>query len=244
MSQILSNIFQHLSLAQLKEIRTICNDWELPAASHLGKETKLNIKSVCDDYNRVGFFSRILRALGARSPEMATMTVQLVRRITVESMAPNSLDKVAFQMFLRVHREWIQEFWFSVDWGFGPTMKTIFEDLIFPKVKKISILESGMVPGAVLQLPKFPLMPKMTDLELDSAAGEKANDLETGHRYAPMFQELIKKSPNLERLKITGNMYPDLSSAKKLKSLNLTTYPVRLTEIPDPEDEDFDGIEG
>lgn len=174
------------------------------------------------------------------------MKREFLRRIRVQGIQSPGLEKAAFQIFLKTYRHWIQEIVFLVDWDFGATMKALLENVIFTNLKKISINEIGTVEelddeAENLSFQNIPLLNKIKKLELDAADAERTNNL-TEHRYLPIFQELINKSPNLNTLKITGNIYPDLSSTFNLKTLMVEVFPVRFIPKPAPQHPSFLGV--
>lgn len=232
-------------------MRTVCKDWEVPASSVLGKRTHLNVKLICEDCYSGFTIPEVL--------ELPKIKRQLLRRIRIKDMSPKSdgllsnaspdldkyeQDQIPGLIFLKTHSDWIQEIQFCVDWDFGPTMTILFENLVFPNLKKISMLEAShwttfqfpIIEAENFRPQNIPQLTKIRELEYDAAVAEKAGQFQNGHPYLFMFQELLIKSPNLERLTITGNVYPDLSSVSNLKRLILTAFPL----LPLPADIDND----
>lgn len=214
----------------------MCFDWDVPACSILGKRTHLNVNSVCDDF--YGELPHEVRE--TLQPEIKVMKRGLLRRIRVQGIQLPDLNKASCLIFLKTYGHWIQEIAFRVDWDFGPTMKALFENVTFTNLKKISISEIGTVElldhdAETLSLENIPILSKIQMLELDVASAERANSLQPGHRYLPIFQELINKSPIMNTLTITGNVYPDLSSVFVLNTLMLEVFPVRFIPMPAPD---------
>lgn len=150
-----------------------------------------------------------------------------------------------FVPFITVCSEHVEEIRVELDRYFLRLLKLALENNNFSNLSKISLLEHNHwenededVETENLQRPIIlSVLPKIKTLEISATEDRKGKKGPSGqYPYHGVFQELVKKSPNVEVISIEENFYPDLGTCTKLKSLEWRGYPFVYDEDSDDRD--------
>lgn len=206
----------------------MCKTWEHPASAQLSRRTYLNLRKVLGQFTTKSQFSEI--------------NLLLFRRIKIQDMPSKEQDKKTGYKkkcltLLKMNTGIVEEIHFDVSATLGWIMKPALQKCEFPNIRKISVSSqldatfgrSGYFPREVAEelCPnKLCTVPTITCLELvHHRTTISGADSDSNYPYVITFQRLLAKCPNLQKLKITGNIYLDLKSCLRLKSLEWEGFP-------------------
>jgi hypothetical protein len=213
--------------SDIKTVRQLCKSFNEAGAPILSKMTTFNLcgreneNYTNFEYNVDNIDTRLLRRIKVRP----FITTQGDQEENDDSTHEEIVD------FMSKYSSFIEELYFEVNISFHPTLLRLVENVFvdFSKLKKISLheLSSRMTSLFVWDAVKFKDVKLNSVKTLELFGHEAQLDEIRFYEYYPIFQELINISPNLVKIKIAENFYPDFKSSTKLKELEWTGFMYR-----------------
>ncbi|XP_035701824.1 uncharacterized protein LOC110862907 isoform X2 [Folsomia candida] len=226
---ILREIITLLPANQVKEVRKVSSVWEPVANLILGKRTVFSFQNHNPVY--------------APGNSNLSLAVQLLRRVYLQSLYhPDENDTdiqeitcpFRFVHFVLKYQSHIKEFYFHINYNFGPAMKALFESVRFTSIAKIHIKvqDTTQYPGGTFKNVEFQISNDFSTLKEFMIRSSIRQSDGIGSIYRDMTTQILKVARNLEKLIIHDNFTPDLSSCRILKCLEWLYYPYKEKMSP------------